>query len=239
MVKAMMITAVGFDVVHQTASMSSRELADLIGTSHGEVKRLIKSQETAQRLTQPLRPVDYRHQGETYQEYLLNKRDSLLVIARISPTFTSVLLDRWHERERVLDLPDFTNPATAARAWALEYERRQALEKRVERLVPKAEFFDHYVLVTEAMGFRQVCKLLKVKEPDFRQFLLERQIMYRLAGVLTPQQQHIEAGRFEVYKGTGANRHAFSQARFTAKGVIWVAELWAAHMAREPRGAAA
>ena len=239
MVKAMMISAVGFETANPTASMSSRELAELIVTSHGEVKRLIKSLETAQRLTQPPRPVDYQRQGETYQEYLLNKRDSLMVIARISPAFTAVLLDRWHERERLLDLPDFTNPAAAARAWALEYERRQALEKCVERLVPKAEFFDHYVVVKDAMGFRQVCKLLKVKEADFRQFLLERQIMYRLAGVLTPHQQHREAGRFEVYKGTGTNRHAFSQARFTANGVIWVAELWAAHMAREQRGAAA
>lgn len=239
MVKAMMISAVGFAAVDQTASMSSRELAELIGTSHGEVKRLINSLETAQRLTQPLRPVGYQHQGETYQEYLLNKRDSLLLIARISPAFTSVLLDRWHEREQWLDLPDFTNPATAARAWAQEYERRQALERRVERLVPKAEFFDHYVLVKETMGFRQVCKLLKVKEGEFRQFLLERQIMYRLAGVLTPHRQHIDAGRFELHKGTGANRHIFSQARFTTQGVTWVAELWAVQMAREPRGAVA
>ncbi|MEA9389028.1 phage antirepressor KilAC domain-containing protein [Acerihabitans sp. TG2] len=235
----MMISAVGFETVDQMASMSSRELAELIGTSHGEVKRLIKSQETAQGLTQTLRTVDYQHQGETYQEYQLNKRDSLLVIARISPAFTSVLLDRWHERELQLDLPDFTNPATAARAWALEYERRQVLERRVERLAPKAEFFDHYVLVNETMGFRQMCKLLKVKEGEFRQFLLERQIMYRLAGVLMPHRQHIEAGRFELHKGTGANRYNFSQARFTTKGVTWVAELWAAQMIREPRGAAA
>ncbi len=219
--------------------MSSRELAELIGTSHGEVKRLIGSLETAQRLTQPLRAVNYQHQGETRQEYLLNKRDSLMVIARLSPTFTSVALDRWHERELLHDLPDFTNPAVAARAWAQEYERRQALEKRLDLLAPKADFFDRYVQVDGAMGFRQVCKLLKVKEADFRQFLLERQIMYRLAGILTPHQQHLDAGRFELHMGTGANRHAFSQARFTAKGVKWVAGLWAARRDRQQKSAAA
>lgn len=232
MVKAMMISAAGFETLHQTVSMSSRELADLIGTSHGEVKRLLNSLESAQRLSQPLRPVNYQRQGATYQEYHLNKRDSLLLIARLSPSFTPVVLDRWHERELLHDLPDFTNPAAAARAWALEYERRQALEQRVDLLAPKADFFDHYVLVERAMGFRQVCKLLKAKEADFRQFLVERRIMYRLAGVLTPYQQHLAAERFELHKGTGANQHEFSQTRFTASGVKWVAGLWAVHLAQ-------
>ena len=40
----------------QTVSllMSSRDLARLTGITHGEVKRLIKSLETAQRLSQPV-----------------------------------------------------------------------------------------------------------------------------------------------------------------------------------------
>jgi len=89
------------------------------------------------------------------------------------------------------------------------------------------------------MGFRQVCKMLKVKEPDFRQFLLERNIMYRMSGTLTPHQQHLNAGRFTLRSGVGENQHAFSQARFTPKGVKWVASLWAGHLASQPKGAAA
>ncbi|STT07315.1 Uncharacterized phage-encoded protein [Klebsiella michiganensis] len=43
--------------------------------------------------------------------------------------------------------------------------------------------------------------------------------MYRLGGTLTPMAQHIDAGRFEVKTGTSlTSNHAFSQARFTAKG---------------------
>ncbi|NDL65420.1 phage antirepressor KilAC domain-containing protein [Acerihabitans arboris] len=235
----MMISAAGFDTLHQPVSMSSRELAGLTDISHGEVKRLIKSLETSRRLSQPLRATDYQRQDQTFQEYRLNKRDSLTAIARLSPAFTPAVLDRWHELEMRHDLPDFTNPAVAARAWAQEYERRQALENRIALIAPKADFFDRYVVVDEAMGFRRVCKLLQAKEADFRQFLLERQIMYRLSGVLTPHQQHLEAGRFELHRGTSESRHAFSQARFTAKGVKWVAGLWAAHTAREHKGAVA
>lgn len=236
MVNAMMISAADFETLHPTASMSSRELAELIGIPHGEVTRLIKSLETGRSLSQPLRAVEYRREDKTCREYHLNKRDSLMVIARLSPSYTALALDRWHERELQHNLPDFTNPAAAARAWAEEYERRQQLELRVAMIAPKADFFDQYVVVHEAMGFRQVCKLLKVKEPDFRQFLLERQIMYRLGGVLTPHRQHLDAGRFEMHTGTSESRHAFSQSRFTVKGVKWIAGLWAEHLARSPKG---
>ncbi|TKI06659.1 phage antirepressor KilAC domain-containing protein [Martelella alba] len=232
----MMISAEKFEPLHPSVSMSSRELATLVGVSHSEVARLIKSLETSRSLSQPLRPVECPHGGEIRREYPLNKRDSLLVTARLSPSFTALVLDRWHERERRLNLPDFTNPAEAARAWAGEYERRRQLEQRVAAITPKADFFDRYVVVEQALGFRQVCKLLKVKEADFRQFLLERQIMYRLSGTLTPHRQHLEAGRFEMHTGTSQNRHAFAQARFTAKGVKWVAELWAEHLTRAPKG---
>ncbi|WP_413741353.1 phage antirepressor KilAC domain-containing protein [Sodalis sp. RH15] len=235
----MKISAAGFETLHQTVSMSSRELADLTGTPHGEVTRLIKSLETSRRFPQPLCTSDYQREGKIRQEYQLNKRDSLMVIARLSPAFTPLVLDRWHERELQHDLPDFTNPALAARAWAEEYERRQALERRVALIAPKADFFDRYVVVEEAMGFRQVCKLLKVKEADFRRFLLERQIMYRLGGVLTPHRQHLDAGRFEVHTGTSESRHPFSQTRFTVKGVKWIAGLWAEYLAESLRGAVA
>ncbi|RLR18247.1 hypothetical protein D8L93_02675 [Sodalis-like symbiont of Bactericera trigonica] len=189
----MMISAAGFAAHHQDVAMSSRELAELTGVTHGEVKRLMNS-----------------------------------------------VLDRWQAREQTHDLPDFTNPAAAARAWAEEFERRQTMEIHLATLTPKANFFDRYVAVDGVMGGRQVCKLLKVKESEFRQFLLERQIMYQLAGVWTLYQQHLDAGRFEVHTGTSGSRYAFSQERFTAKGVKWVADLWAAYTATpQTKGAAA
>lgn len=84
-----------------------------------------------------------------------------------------------------------------------------------------------------SMTFRQVAKLLNAKEPEFRLFLLDNHIMYRLNGTLTPYQQHIEAERFEMKTGTtNASNYAFSQARFTAKGVKWIGGLWAEHIAK-------
>ena len=49
-------------------------------------------------------------------------------------------------------------------------------------------------------------------------------------GEWAPYAQHIEAGRFEVKTGVAEHEdgsHAFSQAKFTAKGVEWIAGEWA------------
>lgn len=225
--------------LNHSDTISSRDIAKMIGITHGEVKRLIKSLETTRRLSQPLSVNLYEPESETRQEYLLNKRDSLQAIARLAPAFIAQALDYWQEREQCAHLPDFTNPAVAARAWAEEFERRQAAEQQLALTVPKAAFYDRYMQVDDSLGFRQLCKMLKVKEPEFRQFLFERNIMYRANGVLTPQQHHLQAGYFTVHASVGENQHAFSQARFTAKGVKWIAGLWAGHLATQRRGAAA
>ncbi|ELY2536704.1 phage antirepressor KilAC domain-containing protein, partial [Cronobacter sakazakii] len=104
------------------------------------------------------------------------------------------------------------------------------LESKLAIAAPKVEFVDHYVEATGAMGFREAAKLLKVKETDFRLFLIEQGIMYRLAGKLTPYAQHLDAGRFTMKTGENQNNgHAFTQAKFTPRGIQWIASLLAGH----------
>lgn len=106
---------------------------------------------------------------------------------------------------------------------ALELEQSQA---QLAIAAPKAEFVDKYVQSTGNLGFRQVAKLLKVKETDLREFLISNRVMYRLGGALTPYAEHIDAGRFEVKAGMadhGDATHAYQQAKFTPKGVEWLA----------------
>ena len=58
-------------------------------------------------------------------------------------------------------------------------EQKAELENKLAIATPKAEFVDHYVEASGSMGFREAAKLLKVKETDFRLFLLDNNIMYR------------------------------------------------------------
>jgi len=213
--------------------MSSREISELVQSKHGDVKRSAERLAAGGLLTAPLAQFDFTHNGNVYQEYRFNKRDSLVIVARLSPEFTAAVVDRWQELE------SGTTPAVpksfseALRLAADLEEQKQRLSAELAIAAPKADFVDRYVMATGSMTFRQVAKLLNAKEPEFRLFLLDNHIMYRLNGTLTPYHQHIEADRFEVKTGTtNASNYAFSQARFTAKGVRWVGGLWAEHIAK-------
>jgi phage antirepressor YoqD-like protein len=122
-------------------------------------------------------------------------------------------------------------PRTFAEALRLAADQQETIEAQAAELVaaaPAVEFVGRYVDSTGLKGFRQVAKLLGAKENLFRDFLIEEKILYRLNGELTPHSQHIDAGRFCVKAGTAENSgHAFNSARFTPKGVNWVAGEWA------------
>jgi len=98
---------------------------------------------------------------------------------------------------------------------------------------PKVEFVDKYVEATGLKGFRQVAKLLKANEARFREFLIDKKIMYRLGCEWHAYQNHIDAGRFDVKTGSSDSGHAFNQTKFTPKGVNWIAGLWAQYNLQE------
>ncbi|OWF85542.1 phage regulatory protein/antirepressor Ant [Yersinia entomophaga] len=209
--------------------MSSREIAVLVKSKHGDVKRSAERLFSAGILTAPLAQFEFEHNGNSYYEYRFNKRDSLVLVARLSPEFTAAVVDRWQALEQN-QIPQ-TLPE-ALRLAADLAEEKQKLVSELAIAAPKAEFVDRYVNATGSMVFRQVCKLLQAKETDFRLFLIEHKIMYRLTNGLIPYQHHIDLGRFEVKTGTSTvSNHAFTQARFTPKGVKWIGGLWAEHLA--------
>ena len=219
-------------IVDSAVTMSSREIAELVQSKHSDVKRSAERLVAGGVLTAPLAQFDFEHNGNVYQEYRFNKRDSLVVVARLSPEFTAAVIDRWQELENGQQVSLPKSLPEALRLAADLAEQKQRLADELAAAAPKVEFVDRYCTASGSMSFRQVAKLLKAKEPEFRLFLIENDIMYRLSGTLTPRHQHISAGRFEVKTGTSnTTNHAFSQSRFTAKGVQWVGGLWAAHLA--------
>ncbi|MGM7910814.1 phage antirepressor KilAC domain-containing protein [Yersinia enterocolitica] len=216
---------------HSVVTMSSREIAVLVNSKHGDVKRSAERLCAGGILTAPLAQFEFEHNGNRYYEYRFNKRDSLVLVARLSPEFTAAVVDRWQELEQNL-IPQ-TLPE-ALRLAANLAEEKQQLENQLSIAAPKVEFVDRYVIAKGSMTFRQVAKLLNAREAEFRQFLLDNHIMYRLNGMLSPRQQHSELGRFEVKTGTNTiNNHAFAQSRFTPKGVKWVGGLWAEYLAKK------
>lgn len=105
-------------------------------------------------------------------------------------------------------------------------EQKAQLENQLAIAAPKVEFVDSYVDAKGAFGFREVAKILGVKETVLRSFLIDKEIVYYLAGKMTAHAQHLDAGRFVVKTGENhLNGAAYSQLKFTPKGVEWLASL--------------
>ena len=60
------------------------------------------------------------------------------------------------------NLPDFSNPAEAARAWAKEYEEKQKALAQVTEMKPKAEFYDDVTGSTDTIDIGSVAKVLNI-----------------------------------------------------------------------------
>lgn len=101
-------------------TMSSREIAELTGSRHDNVKRSAERLTTDQLLTSPLEGSNYEHRGNIYKEYHFNKRDSLVLVARLSPEFTAAVVDRWQYLEEQAALPSWARNLTKEARIALE-----------------------------------------------------------------------------------------------------------------------
>lgn len=220
-------------------TMSSQEIAELCEARHNDVvntiTRLYEQGILRDRRKNP-REVKQDGRGRPSLVYDLTYRDCMVVISGYRPEVRARIIDRWMELERDKQQTQLQLPQTFAQALRLAAEQAELIEQQAIKLAeaaPKLEFVERYVESSSgAKGFREVCKLLKAKEPEFRLFLEEHKVMYRLGGAWTAYQNHIDAGRFEVRTGT-ANEHAYTQAKFTPKGVEWIAGEWAKHKIKE------
>lgn len=127
-------------------------------------------------------------------------------------------------------LPDFQDPAAAARAWALQFEQARALriqtEQQAAQLVlaaPKVEFADAILNSDGTAKVGEVAKTLGLPVQKLHRAL-------RIKGVIlpdnTPAAQYVDKGYFKPaphkpYQGSTGERFTFST-RVTARGIQWI-----------------
>lgn len=215
-----------YPVNDQSLTMTSREIAEVTGKRHPDVKRDIEVMFTQlQEDVSKYARIYTDSMNRTQTEYILDREHTECLVTGYSAMLRMKVIKRMHELEEKVRVPQ-TLPE-ALRLAADLAEQKAELEGMLAIAAPKAEFVDSYVEASGLMGFREAAKLLKVKENDFRLFLMNRNIMYKLAGKLTPYSQHLDAGRFSVKTGEAGNGHAFTQVKFTPKGIQWIAGLLA------------
>ncbi|WMR34028.1 Rha family transcriptional regulator [Metapseudomonas otitidis] len=121
------------------ATMSSREIADLVESRHDNVKRTMErlSERGIIRFT-PLEETSHEGAGaRSVEVYRVNKRDSFVVVAQLCPEFTARLVDRWQELETQASRPmTAAEQLLASVQLTVDLERRQRqTEQQVAALV--------------------------------------------------------------------------------------------------------
>ena len=218
-------------------TMSSLELLGLVNTARNSSgENPVRHSDFCQRCADELDGEHYeisvvQNSNKTETTVIHMSADQCKLVAmRESKSVRRAVLDRLNSLESA-QAPKL--PQTFSEALRLAAEQAEQIEQQqllIEQQKPAVEFVDKYVDGTGLKGFRQVAKLLQAKEHQFREFLVDQKIQYRLGGEWCAYQNHIEAGRFEIKTGTAQNsEHVFNEAKFTPKGVNWIAGLWAQH----------
>lgn len=149
-----------------------------------------------------------------------------LVGMRESKGVRRSVLEKLKQLENHIQLPNFTDPAEAAIAWANEYKAKQALAIELKAAEPKINFYDKVgdsenLLIASKIG--QSFKTNPMSAVTLNKHL-EKFDVYNMA---------IKSGRvfkqWFVDKGLGRmvqNDNGYPQAKFTTDGQQWITEMF-------------
>lgn len=227
-------------VQSEVVTMSSQEIAALVSSRHDSVKRTIERLAESGAITLPPM-VEKPTAGRPTTIYLFEgekgKRDSIVVVAQLSPEFTAKLVDRWQELEHLITKPAFDpmealNDAEFLRGTLLTYsEKVIALEHKVEEMQPDVDALERIAKADGTMCITNAAKHLQVQPKFLFRLMSENHWIYRRTGGKTwlAYQERIQQGVLEhkvttVSRGDGSEK-VVEQVLVTAKGLTKLSKM--------------
>lgn len=145
------------NLINTELSMTSKEIADLVGAREDNVKRTIERLASSSVISNPPMEDGIKSaNGVIPKHYVLSgekgKRDSIIVVAQLMPEFTARLVDRWQQLEQEKSLGFNPNDQIAVlENLLLEKKRNKELEHKIESMEN---------LFKEGMTTSSFCKML-------------------------------------------------------------------------------
>lgn len=200
-------------------TMSSREIAGLVNTSHDSVLKTVRDYISRGVVSGNETPYRHEQNKQTYFEFKLCKRDALVVASGYSVELRARIIDRWQELESKdsVEPMAFLNDPAAMRSVLLSYT------EKVLELQPKADALDLISNSTDSRCIRDTAKELKCRPSDLTKYLLDNKWIYRnsrddeKAGKLMAYQHRIDQG---VIKHTSVAVESGGQTRLCTNVAI-------------------
>ena len=120
-------------------------------------------------------------------------------------------------------LPDFTNPAIAAREWAKQYELRQALEHKVKQDAPKIDFAEAVTASDAEHTITEASKTLGIRPKKFFDWLRQHKFLYSQStqAMQTAITRGLMVVRFADITRTDGSKEKKAHAHVTGKGLFY------------------
>lgn len=223
------------DIVRKE-TMTSLEIAEVTGKRHSDVLEAIRNMENAWvKVAQRKFPLGSYKDANNQDRpcYILNKTECLYVATKFNDEARAKLVLRWEElenqvRKSEIVMPNFSNPAEAARAWADQYEQRLKLATKVKEDAPKVEFFESVAESKDAVEMKAVSSTLNyvaVGRNKLFAILREQKV---LQSNNIPYQKYIDVGYFrtiETKKNCGSEVRIFIKTLVYQKGLDFIRKL--------------
>jgi phage antirepressor YoqD-like protein len=210
--------------LNSIAQMSSREIADLLEVRHDNVKLSIERL-TEKQIISFTSSTETSHEGAGARPmivYMVNKRDSFIVVAQMQPQFTARIVDRWQELE-AKPVANLNDPAML-RSLLLGYtEQVIELQATVESQKPAVAFHECVKASINSQSIEEVAKALGTGRNRMYQWL-------RQSGLLkqdnNPYQEYIDRDYFEVefrtYKDKAGKNITYPMTMVTGRGIDYI-----------------
>ncbi|WP_270663252.1 phage antirepressor KilAC domain-containing protein [Aeromonas sp. QDB13] len=189
-------------IANTEMTMGTREIAELLGKQHSNIK--ISAQRlAASGVIGTLATQEFPHNGNIYEEYRLNKRDSLILVAQNCPEFTAQIVDRWQELEakQAPQIPQtYAAALLEAGRLALEVEQKNHL---LAVQAPKVAFADRVAGDDKGVNIGNYARAVGLGQNVLFRALRDHRILMSGGNRHNlPFQDYIERGYFTVKEGT-------------------------------------
>lgn len=179
--------------INTSIRMTSQEIADLVQSRHDNVKISIERLVSQCLISQPAMKDGIRSANGTVPKLYVfegeqGKRDTMVIVAQLSPQFLGTVVDRWLELERAVQQPQFALPTTFSQALLLaaqleEQKEQLSLQVAQQQQVIEVQKVDVDALEriasrTGSMTVRDAAKLLNMRPMDLRDWMLTNKWTY-------------------------------------------------------------
>ena len=220
-------------------TMSSREIAELTNSSHDNVLKTIRRLKEEGVVSGNETPYIHPQNGQTYKEFLLSFRDTMVIVSGYSSELRARIIDRWQELEAgappALNMRDPRQLVTAAlQLIEVNQELQTTIDQQQRKLdadAPKVDGFERIAQSDGSLCITDAAKTLQIQPRRLTQLLQEKGWIYcrPMGSGWLAYQDRIQSGHMEHKVTTGeksdGREWTNTQARITPKGLAKLTEV--------------